>query len=320
MNPNNRAPRRARQPQLGAESLESRELLTGGAGNTFAIIPGNITSAGGTASISFTIDPGHFNLPHGKLALGIDVAPDPSGTLKPLISSVEGPGGTPIPQTFHSIYDPHLKHRQVANGKGTSAVLTPIVLPANSSGQPVTYSVQVTAESHTSGKFLLGFYLPGDANGDGKVDKTDLATVRSELGATANSSRYNFNADANRDGRIARIDMAYTQQNQGVSTTISPVIAANLVPASVTQPATRSTNKPTASFTGTASPGATVSYTNTSDPKATTTTALVDSAGNYSITTPLVLGSNVFMVKSTDAFGQTISGTIASVMYNPAIK
>jgi hypothetical protein len=320
MNPFNRAPRRARQPQLGAESLEPRELLTGGAGNTFAIIPGTITSAGGSASVSFTIDPAHFTLPHGKLALGIDVAPDPSGTLKPLISSAEGPGGTPIPQLFHSIYDPHLSHRQVANGRGTSAVLTPIKLPANSAGQPVNYSVQVTAESHTSGKFLLGFYLPGDADGDGKVDKTDLATVRSELGANANSTRYNFNADANRDGRIGKIDVAYTLQNQGVSTTISPVIAANLDPASVTQPATRSTNKPTAHFTGSASPGATVSYTNTSDPKGTITKAQVDPAGNYVITTPLVPGSNVFQVKSTDAFGQTISGTIDTVKYNPTIK
>ena len=46
MNPTQSSKRRRRNLQLGAEALESRELLTGGAGNTFAIIPGAITTDG----------------------------------------------------------------------------------------------------------------------------------------------------------------------------------------------------------------------------------------------------------------------------------
>ncbi len=319
MNPSNRTPRRRRQPQLNAESLESRELLTGGAGNTFAILPGTIDKPGDTVSVPFTIDSTHFTRPSGKMALGIDVVPDPNGTLKPLISSVTNPHGDVVPQTFHSIYAPHVKHRQVGSGAGTSAVLTPVSSFPSSSNEAVKETVQVQATAKSSGKFLLGFYLPGDANGDGKVDKTDLALVKSELGSKAGSAKYTFDADANRDGKIGKIDVSYTQQNMGVSTTITPVVAANLDPASVTNPATRTTTNPTATFTGVASPGATITFTNTTYPGVPATSTTASPQGTYSIVTPLSPGSNVFQVQSVDAFGQTISGTIAAVNYNPPV-
>jgi hypothetical protein len=317
MNPSKKAPRRLRRLQPGAETLESRELLTGGAGNTFAILPGSIDKAGDTVSVPFTIDTTHFTRPNGKMALGIDVAPDPSGTLKPLISSVTDPHGDVVHQTFHSIYAPHLKHRQVASGQGTSAVLTPVSSFPSDANKPVTSTVQVTATAKSSGSFLLGFYLPGDANGDGKVDQTDLKEVKSELGARAGTTRYNFSADANRDGRIARIDVAYTLQNMGVSTTVTPVVSANLDPASVTNPAGRSTTNPSARFTGVATPGATLTYTNTSHTDMAPISVNAGADGNYAITTPLGVGSNVFQVKAVDAFGQTISGNIANVTYSP---
>jgi hypothetical protein len=317
MNPFKRAPRRRNQQvQPRAESLETRELLTGGAGNTFAILPGTIDSPGGTVSVSFTLDQAHFTRPNGKVAMGIDVVPDPSGTLKPLIASVTDPHGDIVHQTFHSVYDPHVKHRQVAGSRDTSAVLSPLTSFPSDPSQPVTYTVQVQATQKTSGKFLLGFYLPGDANGDGSVDKADLQIVKSLRGAKAGDKRYSFDADVNRDGRIGQIDIAYTQQNQGVKTTISPVIAANLDTNSVSNPAARSNNMPTARFTGTATPDATVTYTNTSDTSQPVITTTTDATGNYTVVTPLSPGQNVFQVASTDAFGQTIKGTIAAVSYN----
>src|SRR5689334_2237536 len=126
MNPSKRSARRRQNVQPSAEMLETRELLTGGGGNTFAILPGTITDPGGTTSVSFTLTPGNFTRPTGNVAMGIDVVQDPSGTLKPLIASVTDPHGEIVHQTFHSIYDPHLKHRAVASGKGTSAVISPI--------------------------------------------------------------------------------------------------------------------------------------------------------------------------------------------------
>ncbi|AGA27284.1 dockerin type I domain-containing protein [Singulisphaera acidiphila] len=318
MNPFKRAPRRRQlQVQPGAEALETRKLLTGGAGNTFAIIPGTIDQPNGTVSVSFTLDQAHFTRPKGKVALGIDVVADPSGTLKPLITSVTNPHGEIVPQTIHAIYDPHVKHRQVANGRTTSAVISPIGSFPGDTTAPVTYTVQVQSTAKTTGKFLLGFYLPGDANGDGVVDKADLQIVRAQLGAKAGDKRYSFDADANRDGRITRADLAYTQQNQGVKTTISPVIAANLDTTSVSNPAARTNNVPTARFTGTATPDAVITYSNSSDPTQTTTTTTADASGNYTVVTPLAQGENVFQVASVDVFGQTIKGAIAPVQYRP---
>lgn len=318
MNPFKRTPRRGRKTQYSPESLEPRELLTAGAGDTFAIMNGNIPDTGGTTAITFTIDPTHFNLPKGKLALGIDVVPATGSTIKPLISSVDDPHGDLIPQTFHSVYDPHAGRLTVASNPLTSSVITPVTFfPGANRNNPATYTVNVDAEGKTSGDFLLGFYLPGDANGDGKVDKTDVQLVNASFGSRGGSSKYNFNADANRDGRIGLVDKAYVQQNQGVSLDISPIVQANLVPSSVTNSTTRTTTSPTAAFTGSATPGATITYTNTNAPNAAPTTTTTDSAGNYTITVPLVPGQNTFKVQSSDAFGQVITGTLSPVTYNP---
>ena len=58
-------------------SSSRRALLSGGAGDTFALISGTIDKPGGTTAIQFTIDPAHFTLPRHTLALGIDVSPGP---------------------------------------------------------------------------------------------------------------------------------------------------------------------------------------------------------------------------------------------------
>jgi len=317
MNPLNRTPRRARKAQIATEQLETRELLTGGAGNTFAIIPGTVTTSGETAAVNFTIAPGNITLPHGKLALGIDVVAATGSSLTPFISSVDDPHGNLIPQAFHSIYNPHLSHSQVANGKGTNAVIVPVTQFPGDATKPATFTVNVTGPGATTGNFLLGFYLPGDANGDGHVDKTDLQMVRQNLGARSSSSNYNFNADVNRDGRIGKIDVAYTMQNQGASVTINPVVQANLVSSSVTDPTNRITTSPSAGFDGTASPGATITFTNTNSPSAPPVVTTADSTGNYNITVPLVAGPNIFQVDSVDSFGQSIKGNLSPVTFNP---
>ena len=319
MDPLKRTPRKERKARIGAEQLEARELLTGGAGNTFAIMNGSVTTSGETAAVSFTIDPSNFTLPKGKLALGIDVVAANGSNLKPLISSVDDPHGNITPQTFHSIYNPHLTHYQVASGQGTNAVLVPVTQYPGDPSKPATYTVNVTGPGATTGDFLLGFYLPGDANGDGKVDKTDLQLVKQNSGTRSSSSNYNFNADVNRDGRVGKIDIAYTLQNQGASLTINPVVQANLVPSSVSDSTNRITNSPSAQFTGTASPGASITYTNTNSPSAPPVVTTADSTGNYTVTVPLIVGSNTFSVKSVDSFGQTIVGNISPVTYKPTV-
>ena len=313
MHPTRRSTRRREAVTLKAEMLESRRLLTGGFGNTFAIARTTIPDTNGTAQVSYTIDPTLFTLPKRKFALGIDVAADSNSTAQALITSVNDSTGAVVPQTFHSIYDPHLTHAQVAAGSGTSAVITPAKLFPNRN-DPVTYTVTTTAKNNTSGPVLVGFFLPGDANGDGKVDQTDIATIKSELGSVSGDSRYTFDADTNRDGRIGLIDLVAARQNLGVATTVTPVVTSTLDPATDSGAADRVTNQSNVRFTGTATPGATVTYTeiNNKSPVVTTT---ADASGNYVINETLALGTSTFQVTVTDAFGQTISGQIAPVTF-----
>src|SRR5262249_19706005 len=225
MNPFRSNPRRRRKLQFGPEQLETRALMTSGS-NTFAIFPGTVSQTNGTTAIQFTIDPAHFTLPRRAITVGIDVVPASGSSIKPLISSVDDPHGDLVPQAFHSIYDPHLGYVAVASNPATSSVLAPLKLYPHQPDRPATYTANVTAVGKPSGSFLLGFYLPGDANGDGVVNKTDLQIVKQDQGARGGQARYNFNADTNRDGRIGKIDIAFTRQNLGVTTNISPLVQA----------------------------------------------------------------------------------------------
>jgi hypothetical protein len=315
MNPSNSSPRRRRNLSLGAEALEPRELLTGGAGNTFAIIPGTINTSNGATTVNFTIDPTLFHLPKRAFTLGIDVIPASGSTINPMITGVFGHNDSQIiPQTFHSVYNPHLTYQQLAAGDGPSSVLTPLQLGKGpNANSPITYTVHVSAFNNTSGNFLLGFYLPGDVDGNGTVDKNDLATVKSLQGVTKNSTNYNFEADANRDGRIGKIDTSFTLQNMGVSVSVSPVVTANVNPAQVNSAGLANTNP--IQYTGTATPGAMITFANNLGGVAAATTK-ADSSGNYSINAPLGNGVNTFTVTSSDPFGQVISGQIAPVDFS----
>src|SRR4051794_14002367 len=173
MHSSNHSSHRRRKATLCPEVLESRSLMTGGVGNTFALIPGTVDTPGGTAVVPITVDTTHFTLPKNKLALGIDVVSSNQSGLSPLITRVDSPHNTIVPQAFHSIYNPHLSHSAVAQGVGTRAVLAPLSLFPGQPNTPATYNVTVSGENKTSGSFLLGFYLPGDANGDGMVDQAD---------------------------------------------------------------------------------------------------------------------------------------------------
>jgi hypothetical protein len=318
MNPSDPSTRRKRGARPAPEALESRSLMTGGAGNTFAIIPGTIATAGQVAAVKFTIDPTHFHLPAGgKLTLGIDVAPDPTGTARPTIVAVRDASGRAF-AVHHATYDPHIPNSKTnSTSRTTTAVLTTLTLKPGSPNAPTTYEVDVKGLQGSTGKVLLGFYLPGDANGDGKVDPTDVNLIKGDVGALSSSSKYSFDADANRNGRIGLDDLRTAEQNLGASTDIAPVVAANLDPAGMVDVSQRATRAPSAHFTGTLTPGAAIKFTETAgkvQPVATT----ADAQGNYSITVPLGEGSNIFQVTTLDAFGQSISGTLAPVNYSPA--
>ncbi len=329
MKTSNELPRVRRRRCLAPDLLEDRMVLSSGQGSTFAIMPASVTTAGQVSSVPFTVSSSLFTPAakmHGEMLLGIDVTAVAQATsassntpanppVEPEIVSVTSPDGRVIPAQ-HTHYYPKIARANHLTGVKdlSSAVLIKVPVPA--SGQsPATYTVQVAGLGHTTGQYLLGFYLPGDTAGTGSVSKTNVTTVKSLLGDAATNSNYTLDADVNRDGIINGQDLQLVQKNQGASTQVSPVISVNLDPASDPN-SDRTTPYSAVHFAGKATPGATVTFANQANNNAATTTT-ADSTGAYSIMVPLVSGSNTFTVTTQDAFGQSISGSISPVVYSP---
>ncbi len=297
MNPNRRRPK----APLAAEALESRELLTGGAGNSFALIPATIAKPGGTTAVTFTIDSAHFTAPtKGKLAIGIDIVSDTGSKVVPIVRDVRASNGA---------------HLRLQHAGKSSAVVATLDANPTATSKPQTYTIDIGGLKKTSGNLLVGLYLAGDANGDGTVNQTDVAAVNAALGSKSGGAKYSFDADMNRDGRINKTDLNLTQANLGAKTTVLPVITANLAPANGGT-TDRVSRIPTASFSGLATPGTKITFAEVNGKSAAVSTT-ADSAGNYGLVVPLAVGSNTFNVAAVDPLGQSISGKIAAVTYTP---
>jgi hypothetical protein len=300
-----------------AECLETRTLLTGGAGNTFALVSGTIAEAGKPAVTAFTLDAEHFTLPRRSITLGIDVAPVGGSTAKPYITAVEDTLGKREIGTIRSFYAPEVGATKA--GTLASAVLVKLTPKGWNAKNPppASYEVEVDGDK-TTGGYLVGFYLPGDVDGDGVVRNDDLKAIRSANGSAAGQAGYNFNADANRDGRITGVDLNLAQNNKGILTTVQPLIMASLDPASDSGTANRETVFQNVIFNGTATPGAKITYKEVGS-KTAEKSVVTGRDGTYSVVIPLAEGENVFQVTSTDGFGQTISGKIEPVKYTPPL-
>ncbi len=323
MNQSKESRPRRRHMQPAPDVLENRMVLSAGEGSTFAIMPGSVAGPGLTSSTSFEISPTLFTSPKkdGHVVIGIDITPaeatSSSGTtttspLKPFIMSVKDSSGHVI-KVQHATYSHKVMKANKIKDPTTSAVLVTLDVPKT--GQPNnTYTVQVKGLDATSGTYLVGFYLPGDVAGTGTVTAADVKSIKAERGLTASNSNYSFDADTNRDGVINGQDIKIAREDLGVSTQVSPVVSVNLDPAS-DPAADRTTPYSTVHFAGTTTPNATVTFLDQTSNSSTSATA--DSTGAYSIMVPLVSGSNTFEVTTQDGFGQSISGTISPVVYDP---
>lgn len=312
--PNRRRP----AASLAPEMLETRQMLTGGVGSTFAIIPGTISTTNGHTSVSFNINPALFTDPGNKpFLLGLDIAPGTNSTVNPVINSVTTPTGKTL-SVSHSVYDPAVKRTGVeATSKYSTAALVTIPGLQAKTTKSFTYKVNVSAVQQTSGAVLVGFYLPGDADGLGMINQSDINAIKYAMNTNAadTTGKYSFDADANRDGQINQQDLAIATKNLGVGTTVSPVISANVAPSEMTDPTNRITNLNKVTITGAATPNATITYSETGELPVSTTS---NSLGNYTITIPLLTGANTYNVTTADAFGQSIQGAINSITYNPS--
>jgi hypothetical protein len=314
MNPS-RSNRRTRKPSLVTERLEDRQMLTGGVGSTFAIIPATISKAGGTVSVSFNMDPSLFTDPKNRsFTLGLDIAANSGSTANPEIVSVTSPTGKTIP-VKHATFDPKVKRSgDLATSKTTTAALFTVPGLKLKGTKSDTYKVNIKGLGNTSGGVLVGFYLPGDADGNGIVQAADLNAIKYELNDDATNSKYTFDADVNRNGVVDSSDLKIAESNLGIGTTISPVISANVAPSMMVDPTTNTTNLSNITVTGAATPNATVTFSETGEPAISATAT---NTGTYSINLPLLTGANAYSVATSDAFGQTITGAINTITYNP---
>lgn len=301
--------KRARQI-LGVETMEGRALMTGGVGNTFALMAGSIATAGQATDVSFVVKPGEFTRPGGRVVLGVDVTAQTNSTADPKIASV-----TPAGQAAAATGRRHAATRAVPTTRTglSSAVLVTLGAGRKSAAAAENYTVKVSGQNNTTGAIVVGFYLPGDADGNGKVEQADYTAVKKLMGKTVASDDYSFDADANRDGVINNADLKYTRINRGAATVVSPVLTANLDPASDTGDSDRITTASTVRFSGVATPGATVTYKEVAG-RTPDFTATSDASGNYSMNIDLAVGVNTYRVTSSDGFGQVISGQITPVI------
>jgi hypothetical protein len=313
MNPNRSNARRRQRLTPGAEALETRNLLTGGGGSTIAILPGQVAQAGGTAAVTFTIDPKNFTLPRGKVLLGVDVAAASNSSVAPKITSIAQTGT--VSAQSQTIRKARLTRSPAASATDAQAVTAQLGSRGRSLESPISYRINLAATEQTSGSLLVGVYLPGDVNGDGTVAQTDINLLRGAMGSVVGDQTYSFDADSNRDGMINRTDIALAQQNLGVKTTIAPLVTANLDPASDTGGSDRITAASQAHFTGQASGNSTITFSEVNK-RVPDVTATTDANGNYSLNVALAEGSNTFRVSVTDSAGQNISGLIDAVIRN----
>jgi len=76
------------------------------------------------------------------------------------------------------------------------------------------YTLNVLA-GDLSARSAVVLTIPGDINGDFKVDMKDIATIAAAFGSKPGSANWNPNADINNDGKIEMKDIAIAAANFG---------------------------------------------------------------------------------------------------------
>jgi hypothetical protein len=87
--------------------------------------------------------------------------------------------------------------------------------PAAASAGP--FSIMLTAANGVGTparrSFTVHVIKPGDLNGDGKVDCSDINIVKAAMGTYRDRVGYDYRADANNDGVVDSLDLAYVTSN-----------------------------------------------------------------------------------------------------------
>jgi hypothetical protein len=191
-----------RRPVSAWDALERRDVPTTVGPPPFTSLVGHITHPGHMDRIIFQLEPGQFvadrNMP---MLLAFDAEPAPGSSVLPKVVRV-------VPLTGQ-----HTFPVKTRNGPYITNIAVPRVTPT-------AYEVDVKALGHTQGTFILDAILPGDATGDGVVDRVDIGRIRRAYGTSAGDPNYDPAVDIDRDGKVGLFDFIATKHNLGARSSV----------------------------------------------------------------------------------------------------
>jgi hypothetical protein len=265
------------------------------AAGTFVIATGAVESPRAVSRTTLPVSPGVFQARQTTL-FGVTAGPLPPGTLDPAPVSAQGASGQPLPFLRGAAYRPGV------NG-GARGYLR--------DGPPGPFTVGVTGRHATTGPYVVGADLPGDVNGDGKVEMTDEELFVQAYHSKLGDKNYNPAADYNHNGQVGQEDARLLLRNLAPTTREVPLkIDLILAPQDKARGHVPSnsggvTHHRTVTILGRTTPGSIVfSDSGQGDYSFTGPAFVADARGNFSVPETLGNGINTFTFMAKDPFGQ----------------
>jgi hypothetical protein len=187
-----------RKRRLVFDLLEGRMPLTTtviGVGGqplpVLGIAQGSVASPGARATTSITINPENLAQNRHSTQFAFKTFPDPGTGLAPVIVGATAPDGRALPiihgEPFSSNFHPW----------DQSYVLDDV---------PGPLTLTIAGRGRTTGSFTVQAYLPGDTNGDHRVDFADLVEFNKSFNSHVGDPRYSTAADATQNGFVGHDD------------------------------------------------------------------------------------------------------------------
>jgi hypothetical protein len=159
---------------------------------------GTIAAAHASADITVTISPESFAQGKATTVFGIKTVPDPGSALAPAVLSATSADGHKLVIIHGQAFSPQYHAWDQS------------YVDVNRPG-PLT--ITIGGRGRSTGSFGVQVYLPGDTNGDHRVDFGDLATFQHSFNTHAGNPDYSVSADANQNGYVGHDDGRFIERN-----------------------------------------------------------------------------------------------------------
>lgn len=202
----------------GVEGLERRDVLSNISVTPFQSVPSRIETAGQPVSVEFRLNPQTVRgLDTPTMLIGLNARPATGSTVDPTVTKVVGPRAVKPP---------------MANSNGRPFIVR---LNVPQAGEDV-YTAQVSDAANRTGDIVLDAFLPGDVDGNLKVDKADRDRLLAAYGRREGQPGYDAAADINSDGTVGCRDRFYLIRNFGADATLATAPPAPIPTPTLTVP------------------------------------------------------------------------------------